>query len=634
MVAGLQASVRCAVRALGARWGCVASVDGDSFVLTLARGEQTARVLAAGSFFSQVRSASSLVVANREQALSFAETRLVEFSPELLVGIRLGACDVLVVAAAAARALDASETAALEDVAATARELIAVERRAEALWTQLFDGSPDAMLVVAEDGRVVRANLGVEKLLGYGERELRSMRIEALVPPSAQAGHARMREAYSAAASPRQMGTRARMSALRRDGTEVPVDIMLGAFTTDDVHHVLAVLRDMTSREAALATLRAREEQLRQAQRLELLGQFAASIAHDFNNLLVVVSSSSELMADDPSCPPSLRAGIDDVRTAAARGALLTRQLLAFARNEAPQRRSICATAACEGVRSALQRLVGTSHQLVVRIEPELGCVCADEGHIEQVLMNLVVNARDAMPSGRAINVVARHVETGAGLDLPEGHYVALEVSDTGVGMSPETLARIFEPRFTTKPANRGTGLGLAIVHRIVTESAGHIRVETELGRGTTFTVLFPRLADAVCAPVAKTIPVTTRGARILVVDDELVNLRLIVAILGRAGYAVSDASSAEAALEIGRSSPPDLLVTDVSLLDASGPELVAKLRAAQPGLRAVFVTGDAARCREEAVRFAVADVSILEKPFSFESLTAQVEAALAVARP
>jgi PAS domain S-box-containing protein len=634
VVAGLQASVRSAMRAVRARWGCVASAEGDSFVATLALGQGTARVPGAGTFFSQVRAEGALVVASREGASSFADAHLVDFAPGLLVGVCLGPDDVLVVADAQARVLDDSDAAALEDVAVTARELLAVERRAEALSTQLFDRSPDAMLVVAQDGRIVRANGGIEKLLGYHERELRSMRVEDLVPPSARASHARMRGAYSAAASPRQMGTRARMSALRRDGTEVPVDIMLGAFTTDDVPHVLAVLRDMSAREAALATLRMREEQLRQAQRLELLGQFAASVAHDFNNLLTVVSSCSELMADDPSCPPALRAGVDDVRTAAARGAVLTRQLLAFARNDTPQHRSVCVTAACEGVRSVLQRLVGTSHELVVRIEPELGCVCTDEGHIEQLLMNLVANARDATPAGRSIDVVAKRVEIGAGHEVPEGDYVVLEVSDTGVGISPEILARIFEPRFTTKPADRGSGLGLAIVHRVVTESAGHLRVESEVGRGTKFTVLLPRVSTPPPVPAKRAASLDPHGTRILVVDDERVSSRLIVAILSRAGYQVSDASSAEAALEVVRSSPPELLVTDVSLLGASGPELVATLRAERPGLRAVFVTGNPAGCREEALRCRVVDVPIVEKPFSFESLTAQVAAALAEAGP
>jgi len=629
-VAALLASARSTMQALDARWGCVASAEGDTFVVTPTVGDEPVMVPALGSFFAQVRSADTVVVASREAAASFAGARLVDFAPRLLVGVALGRGDVLVVADEAARFLDPSELAAVLDIAATARELVAVERRATALST-LFDTSPDAMLVVADDGHIVEANRGAETLLGYRASELFSMTIEDLVPLAARDGHARSRAAYSASPSSRQMGTRASMSALRRDGTEVPVDIMLGTFTTDDVTHVLAVLRDMTAREEAFATLRAREEQLRQAQRLEVLGQFAASIAHDFNNLLTVVSSCSELIASDPSLPPSLRSEVDDVRTAAARGGLLTRQLLGFARSDVPQRRAVSVADVCEDLRSVLQRLIGTSHRLVLSVAPDLGLVLADAVHVEQILMNLVVNARDAMPAGMTIRVVARRVDVAPGVgDVPPGGYVALEVSDTGAGIAPDVLPRIFEPRFTTKPADRGTGLGLAIVRRVVTESDGHVRVETAVGRGTTFTVFLPRLADPSQPPARRAPSVLPRGIRVLVVDDEPVNLRLLVTLLTRAGYDVTDASSAEAALVLGRSSPPDLLVTDVSLLDASGPELVASLRAAQPGLRAMFVTGNPASCRAEALRCAVGDVPILEKPFSAESLTAHVEGALA----
>lgn len=491
--------MRCALRALGVRWGCIASADGASFVVRAAGGDRSVAIADERAFFPHVRSAGALdelVVAGRERAAAFGEAGLVDFSPGLLIGARLGADDVLVVADPAERVLDADESAALLDVVCTARALVATDDRAEVLSAQLFDGAPDAMVVVAGDGRIVQANAAAQKLLGYQAIELFALTIEDLVPLAVRARHAGWRAAFSAAPSGRPMGKRANMAAVRRDGAEIPVDIMLGPFALDGEAYVLAVVRDMTARRDSLAALRSSEEELRQAQRLELLGKFASSIAHDFGNLLTVVSSCSELMMNDPSFPPTMREEIVDVRTASERGKLLTRQLLAFARRDASQRRAVVLADLCERLRSLLQRLIGPPYALDVSVAHDVGQVFADPVHVEQILMNLVVNARDAMPSGGTIALVAKRVEIGSDEpDVSSGVYAALEVTDSGSGIAPDVLSRIFEPLFTTKPAERGSGLGLAIVERVVKENGGHVRVETEVGRGSTFTVLLPQLA-------------------------------------------------------------------------------------------------------------------------------------------
>jgi PAS domain S-box-containing protein len=628
---GLRSSLRSAMRVTEAGWGCVAFADGQLFLVESGEGSDVSSVRAAGSFFEEVLRARELVVVRGGLAASFRHTGLVAFAPGLLVGAQLGAGAVLVVADAEERTLVTSQVAALLDVVDAAREIVAAQRRAEMLSTQLFDASPDAMLVVSRDGRIMCANAGAESLLGYGMGELLERTIEDFVPPAARTDHARDRERYSAAPTPRQMGTRATMAARRRDGKEIPVDIMLGAFAVDEETHVLAVIRDMSAREEARASLRAKEEHLLRAGRLELLGQFAASVAHDFNNFLTVMRSCSELILSDSACTPEIRGEARDVHAAAEQGRLLTRQLLSFARRDAPLRRSISVSDVCVALAPMLRRLLGAQYELALRVEPELG-VHAAEAHVEQIIMNLVVNARDAMPAGGVIELVARHLTSGPERsDVVPVTYVAIEVSDSGHGIAPDILGRIFEPLFTTKPADRGTGLGLAIVHRVATESGGHVRVETEVGRGTRFTVLIPSHVEAAAPPKRQTPSLPPRGTHILVVDDEPVNRRVLATILGRAGYEVRAAGSVEDALSMTRTALPDLVVTDVSMADGSGPELIAELRVSNPSLKALFVTGNPALCRDEAQRRGVADVLVVEKPFSVEGLTGQVAAALAV---
>ncbi|NOU33396.1 MAG: response regulator, partial [Polyangiaceae bacterium] len=453
--------------------------------------------------------------------------------------------------------------------------------------------------------------------------------VDDLVPPDARDEHARHRRSYAERPTPRAMGERAALHAIRRDGTPVPVDIRLGQLVLGDETYALAVVRDMTARAAAEVALRDSEEQLRQSQRLELLGQFAASIAHDFNNLLTVVGSQSELMGTDPACPPGMREDLKEVTLAAERAGLLTRQLLAFARHDAPRRRPVDVAQACEAFRTLLERLIGAAYRLDLRVAEDVGAVLADTVHLEQILMNVVVNARDAMPGGGTISVVVRSVEMDAAAeDVPAGSYVSFEVGDTGCGIPPEVLARIFEPLFTTKAAGRGTGLGLAIVRRVVRECGGAIRVQSKVGEGTTFTVLLPRLGPTSVRP-ARSSGVEMRGMRVLVVDDEPVNLRVLGAILVRRGYRVTEARSAEEALTAARAARPDLLLSDASMPGMSGPALVRELRAVYPDLRAAFITGDPLFCQEEATRTGTSDVPMIQKPFSVASVVATLAAVL-----
>ncbi len=634
-VDGVQAAIRGAMRAVDAGFGAVAALAAGEATLTWSGGEQACSQAATaffGRLYEAAPAAPALGTLDASQLADLAALHLAGFQGRgVLVG-RVGRDALLLLelpACGGVAALEAARRVALEDAMVVLRELFVGERKAEALSRQLFEASPDAMIVAASDGRIVRANGTAERLLGYTASELAFMGVDDLVPPEAREQHTRHRHAYAQRPTPRAMGERAALHAIRRDGTPIPVDIRLGQLVLGDDTYALAVVRDMTARAAAEAALRDSEEQLRQSQRLELLGQFAASIAHDFNNLLTVVGSQSELMGTDPACPPGMREDLKEVTLAAERAGLLTRQLLAFARHDAPLRRPVDVAQACEAFRTLLERLIGGAYRLDLRVAEGVGVVLADTVHLEQILMNVVVNARDAMPGGGTISVVVRPVEMDAAAeDLPAGRYVSFEVGDTGCGIPPEVLARIFEPLFTTKAAGRGTGLGLAIVRRVVRECGGAIRVRSRVGEGTTFTVLLPRLAQASAQP-ARASGVTMRGLRVLVVDDEPVNLRVMTAILVRRGYRVTQARSAEEALKAARADRPDLVLSDASMPGMSGPALVHELRVQYPDIRAAFVTGDPLFCQEEATRTGTSDVPMIQKPFSVASVIATLAAVL-----
>ncbi len=631
-VDGVRAAIRGAMRTVDATFGAVIVFSGaDAALITSsATGELAcgpAAALCFGELRRRVAEAPGLESLDAPSLAVLAAMNVDGFRGRGAVLARAAAHPALLLVelpeGAPTSSLDAGRRAALDDALMVLRELFASENKAEALSRQLFDASPDAMIVAAADGRIVRTNATAEHLLGYSASELARMGVDDLVPAHARARHAHHRQAYAENPTPRAMGDRAALHAMRRDGTAVPVDIRLGQLSWGDDTYALAVVRDMTARAAAEAALRDREEQLRQSQRLELLGQFAASIAHDFNNLLTVVGAQSELMGTDPACPPSIREDLKEVTSAAERAGLLTRQLLAFARHDTPHRRPVDVARACAAFRTLLERLVGGAYRLDLRVADDVGAVLADTVHLEQILMNVVVNARDSMPSGGTISVSVRPVDVAVGADdLPVGSYVAFEVGDTGCGIPKEVLARMFEPLFTTKVAGRGTGLGLAIVRRVVGECGGVIRVQSVVGEGTTFTVLLPRLASSSVRP-ARSSGIEGRAKHVLVVDDEPVNVRVLATLLVRRGYRVTEAHSPEEALAAARAARPDVVLTDASMPGMSGPALVSALRAEHPDLPAAFVTGDPSFCQEEARRTGTSDVPLVQKPFSVSSVIA-----------
>jgi signal transduction histidine kinase len=378
----------------------------------------------------------------------------------------------------------------------------------------------------------------------------------------------------------------------------------------------------LAERTAAEEARRRSEEQLRQSQKMEAVGRLAGGIAHDFNNLLLVINGYSELaLARLEDAAAELREPIDEVRAAGERAAALTRQLLAFSRKQVIQPTELDLNAVVAETSKMLGRILGEHLELILDLAPLLDPVRADRGQLEQILMNLTVNARDAMPDGGLLRIATETVA------LPEGRRVALTVSDTGVGMDAETQRSIFEPFFTTKAAGEGTGLGLSTVYGIVEQSHGRLVVESEIGRGTTFTIYLPAAtgtAERAYEEQDETpVPAAARGTeRILVVEDNAPVRNLVAEALAMEGYDVTAAEDAHEALAIAeRNEKLDLLLTDIVMPEMNGRELARRIGERRPGLRVLYTSGYAGEHRED-----IDDGHpVIEKPYPLPSLAAKV---------
>jgi signal transduction histidine kinase len=341
------------------------------------------------------------------------------------------------------------------------------------------------------------------------------------------------------------------------------------------------------------------ENRLHQAQRLESLGQLAGGVAHDFNNLLAVILTCTTFVAEATEGNESVRADVEQIKTAAERAARLTRQLLIFGRRDKANIEVLDLGAIVTDIHGLLARTIGENVTLVVRAADGLPAIRADRGQMEQVLINLAVNARDAMPDGGTLTIRLGTTMLDDGYarlhpQITPGQYVELSVSDTGVGMPPEVLSRVFEPFFTTKPKDRGTGLGLATVHGIVAGSGGSLSVYSEPGMGTTFRAFFPPAQGRAAAPSEPAAAEATqgRGEKVLVVEDEPAVRQITARILRRNGYRVLEAASGAEALTLAADHPFDILLTDLVMPQVSGPELVQRIKQMHPEIPVLFMSG------------------------------------------
>jgi PAS domain S-box-containing protein len=395
---------------------------------------------------------------------------------------------------------------------------------------------------------------------------------------------------------------------------------------------VLSHVEDVTDR-------RALEEKLRQAQKMEAVGRLAGGVAHDFNNLLSVILSYCAFLLEGLGASDPMRADLEQVQRAGERAVELTRQLLAFGRQQMLQPRQINLNAVLDGVQRMLRRVLGEDIELTMLPGRDLGETFADPGQVEQVLMNLVVNARDAMPGGGRLTVETRNVALDGGAGgpgLPAGDYVEVGVTDTGVGMDEATRARAFEPFFTTKGPGQGTGLGLATVFGIARQSGGEVVVESEPGRGSTFRLYLPRATGVAAAGPLTQRPAALGGAEtVLLVEDEDAVRVLARTILRRGGYRVLEAQNAGEAFLLSEQfeGTIDLLVTDVVMPRMSGRQLAERLLGARPGLPVLYVSG---YTDDAVVRHGVLEqgVAFMHKPITPDALLRKVREVLDARRP
>ena len=499
---------------------------------------------------------------------------------------------------------------------------ITERKRAEAKFRSLLEAAPDAIVGVDPGGLIALVNTQAEALFGYERNQLIGRPVELLVPGAALNIH-------SPSADPGFRDPRTRpaeawitLSGMRADGSEFPAEVSLSSIETEDGLMVCAAIRDVSERveaqherdrmEAQLERDRL-ERQLHQSQRLESLGQLAGGVAHDFNNLLAAILNYVSFVDEEIAAAIVLRpahesarlsALLDDVSqigAAAERAARLTHQLLAFGRREVIKPEIIDFNAIVAEVEELLRTTIGEHVELVTRCATNLEHVLADRGQMEQVLLNLAVNARDAMPTGGTLiidtsNFSVDDAFAAADTRLQAGPYVRLRVVDTGSGMSRETIERAFEPFFSTKPKEKGSGLGLATVYGIVNQAGGMVDLESDLGTGTTITILLPTVASIIKQPDAP--QQATRRSHgsetILVVEDEDLVLDVATRILSRHGYRVLAARGGVEALELlqEHKGTIHLLLTDVVMPGLTGKQVAERVSALRPKIRVLYMSG------------------------------------------
>lgn len=506
---------------------------------------------------------------------------------------------------------------------------IALER-SEARLARLIESAPDGMVIVDAEGTIVMVNAQTERTFGYPRSELLGRKVEMLIPAHFREGHIGLRSQAEPRREVRTLAGARELFGLHRDGHEFPVEILLAPFDTDEGRLIASTVRDITARKQA-------EAELQEAQRLEAIGSLAGGVAHDFNNLLGVILGHGELALLELVPGTSVYDQVEQIVAAATHAADLTRQLQAFGRRQLLQPRNLDLNRLVSDTDRLLGRVLGEHIVLRLRLEKDLGTARADPGQIERILLNLALNARDAMPQGGTLTLETANVEVAdearsEALGVAPGSYVLLAVADTGMGMTAEVQHRIFEPFFSTKGPGRGRGLGLASVHGIVKQSSGEIRVESRPGHGTTFRIYLPRLREepqaGASAGVASSLP---HGREtVLVAEDNPALLKVLRAQLEALGYTVVAAANGAEALQLLRAATPsiDLLLTDLVMPELGGADLARQVSELRPGLRVLFMTGyaDIPWVPLGAVEDGTV---ILEKPFGSERLAYAVRAAM-----
>jgi PAS domain S-box-containing protein len=494
----------------------------------------------------------------------------------------------------------------------------------------IIDSSEDAIISKSLDGTITTWNKGAQRIYGYTPEEVIGKHISLLAPPDHPDEIPEILRKISRGESVEHDES----VRVTKDGRRLNVSISVSPLrdAKGDIIGASAIARDITAQKRA-------EGQLHQSQKMEAIGRLAGGVAHDFNNILGIINACAEFLRDrmDPAAESSQY--VENIRKSIDRGSSLTRQLLAFSRSSVIQPRVLDLNERLKDVGKLLRPLMGDDVEILIMSKSPTAVVEADPGQLDQIVVNLAVNARDAMPRGGKFILETRAERFDEGFAeqhqaMSAGKYVVLAVSDTGTGMDEATVSRIFEPFFTTKETGKGTGLGLATVYGIVKQSAGHILVYSELGHGTTFKIYLPSADHKIGLESkpseAETVSPKRQAATILLVEDDEIMRGLTRQLLQQHGYNVVEADDGKSALEWVEShpNPVDLVLTDVVMRRMSGPELVDRLNASRPNLKVVFMsgyTGELIAEREVLKR----GVTLLEKPFSRTALLNTIHTAL-----
>lgn len=503
-------------------------------------------------------------------------------------------------------------------------------RRSEERFRSVIENASDLITIADEEGHVRYASPAVARVLQWPLEQLKGTPLEELAHPD---DAALLRKVLALARAEHGVPHEGRIRLCDVDGAWHTMDTI--STSMRDEHGGLAIVvnsRDVTQHLQAERALGETEEQLRQAQKMQAVGRLAGGVAHDFNNLLTAMLGYGQLLEERLASEGVEAEELTEVLKAADRATSLTRQLLTFSRRQASQPRVVDLNTVVDETRKMLQRLLGEDVELVTRPEPNLYRVKVDPSHIEQVIMNLAVNARDAMPDGGSMVIETQSLDfeeaarTVPGT-MPPGEYVLLSVSDTGSGMDEETLAHIFEPFFTTKDKGKGTGLGLSTVYGIVEQSGGCIVPESTPGDGTRFRIYLPKVAEAPAVQEAGPAsgPLPAGRETILLVEDEPWVLGLARRCLEKSGYRVLSASDGEEALHLPvKGEEIDMLVTDIVMPKVNGPQLASRLRDVFPELLVLYVSGypDHAAAGEHRDD---EDTAFIPKPFTLTVLAGKV---------